>query len=63
MREGGEVVLAVEDDGVGWRGEGPARGSGLGMRIISAMAANLGSTLTFDTKGPQGTRATLRFPA
>ena len=62
-REGGEVLLAVEDDGVGWRGEGPARGSGLGMRIISAMAANLGSAVTFEAERPRGTRATLRFPA
>jgi len=61
--EGGEVVLAVEDDGVGWRGEGPARGSGLGMRIVSAMAANLGSAVTFDAERPKGTCATLRFPA
>jgi two-component sensor histidine kinase len=62
-REDGEVLLAVEDDGIGWRGEGPARGSGLGMRIISAMAANLGSAVTFDAERPRGTRATLRFAA
>jgi two-component sensor histidine kinase len=63
-REGGEVVLAVEDDGVGWRGEGPARGSGLGMRIVSAMAANLGgSAVTFDPERQWGTRASVRFPA
>ncbi len=61
-REDGEVVVAVEDDGAGWRGEGPARGSGLGMRIVSAMAANLGSAVVFDAERPKGTRAIVRFP-
>jgi two-component sensor histidine kinase len=61
-REGDEAVLSVEDDGVGWTGTGPVRGSGLGARIVAAMAANLRSTLTFDGDLAQGTRAIVRFP-
>ena len=52
--------LTVEDDGVGWQGAGPARGTGLGSRIIRAMATNLNGGLEFD-EAYSGTRATFRF--
>jgi two-component sensor histidine kinase len=54
------VVLAVEDDGIGWTGEGPAKGSGLGSKIIAAMAKSLGSVVRYE-KLPAGTHATLSF--
>ena len=54
------VSLAVEDDGVGWKGSGAAQGTGLGTRVVTAMAANLQSKLEYDT-GVEGTRASLRF--
>lgn len=60
-REGPDALsLAVEDDGVGWTGEGQPRGTGLGSRIIRAMATNLRSVLTY-VPGRRGTRATLSF--
>ena len=52
--------VSVEDDGVGWRGTGKPIGSGLGTRIINAMAASLQSKVQYD-QASQGTRATLRF--
>lgn len=52
--------LVVEDDGIGWTGEGQPRGTGLGSRIVRAMAKNLRSTLVYRPGGP-GTRATLQF--
>ncbi|MCJ2037299.1 sensor histidine kinase [Methylobacterium sp. J-068] len=60
-REGTEgLTLTVEDDGIGWTGEGQPRGTGLGSRIIRAMATNLRSALVY-AHGRAGTRATLSF--
>jgi len=54
------VSLAVEDDGVGWKGTGATQGTGLGTRVVTAMAANLQSKVEYDT-GVEGTRASLRL--
>jgi two-component sensor histidine kinase len=39
----GRVALSVEDDGVGWTGDGVPQGTGIGSRIVSAMAKQLGT--------------------
>jgi two-component sensor histidine kinase len=56
------VQLTVEDDGVGRVDGAPAKGTGLGTRIVGAMATSLGATVDFEQR-PVGTAATLRFPA
>ncbi|HEX4118559.1 MAG TPA: histidine kinase dimerization/phosphoacceptor domain -containing protein [Rhizomicrobium sp.] len=54
--EGGTLTVVVEDDGVGWSGVGEIKGSGLGSRIIRAMAQTAQAHVNYDTsKG--GTRA------
>lgn len=58
----GDVVLCVEDDGVGWTGEGETKGSGLGTKIINSMARVVGAPMEFDASH-KGTRVLLRFPA
>ena len=55
-----KVRLVVEDDGVGWTGVGTPRGTGLGSRIVDAMATNLRSTVEFDTNR-RGTSVSLEF--
>lgn len=60
--EGDRLVLRVEDDGVGWRGEDKPKGTGVGTRIIKAMAATLKASLSYD-QGERGTRVIIELPA
>ncbi|WP_020176809.1 histidine kinase dimerization/phosphoacceptor domain -containing protein [Methyloferula stellata] len=53
------VHLSVEDDGIGWKGEGPAKGTGLGSRIVSTTARSLGSSVAYEGTG--GCRVSLEF--
>jgi two-component sensor histidine kinase len=56
----GATVLVVADDGVGWSGHGPATGTGLGTKIIGAMAKSLATTIEY-AQQPRGTRAVVRI--
>lgn len=56
----GDVLLAVEDDGVG-RGDGVAKGTGLGSRIVKAMAASMRGSVQYVDRKP-GLSARLEFP-
>jgi two-component sensor histidine kinase len=62
LRKGdaGKITLTVEDDGVGWKGEGPPKGTGMGSRIIEALARGLGSAVTYADTTP-GCRVSLEF--
>ncbi len=62
FRQSGMVGLRVEDDGQGFDPEGPALGTGLGSRIISAMAATMGCTLVYDAQIGAGAKVELLFP-
>jgi two-component sensor histidine kinase len=61
-REGRNCDLVVEDDGVGFDTAGAPRSTGLGRRIVAAMAAKLGGEIAFDPV-ERGTRVRLSFPA
>jgi two-component sensor histidine kinase len=50
--------LAVEDDGIGMDTAAPARGTGVGTKLIRAMAQSLHSIVEYDV-GHGGVRATL----
>jgi two-component sensor histidine kinase len=60
-REGGKLALTVEDDGKGMPAPGAAAtGTGLGQRVLAAMARSLGSKVAFDPDH-KGARAILVF--
>lgn len=53
--------LTVEDDGRGWAPGDPVQGTGLGARVIRAMAESLGAQIAYDPNH-RGVRATLTAP-
>lgn len=57
----GTAILRVEDDGIGWDGEGEAQGTGLGTRIVKAMASSLNTSIVYGN-GVGGTRLTIGLP-
>jgi two-component sensor histidine kinase len=57
----GQVELVVEDDGVGRNDEQTAKGTGLGTRIVKAVALTMGAHIEYLTRQP-GSAARLLFP-
>ncbi len=55
------AAIRVEDEGVGWTGTGPTKGTGLGSRIIQAMTKSLHAELTY-LPVPRGTAVQIAFP-
>lgn len=53
--------VCVADDGRGFEADHPAQGTGLGSRILTAMARNLDAELIHDRSRP-GTRVVVDFP-
>ena len=60
--EADRLRLTVEDDGEGFLTGAAPKGTGLGRKVIAAMAASLNSRVEFDT-AHKGVRATLDFRA
>ena len=58
-REGGDFVLRVEDDGCGMPTDGSIKGTGLGSKLVNAMAQTLKAVIAYDGTHT-GVRATLR---
>jgi two-component sensor histidine kinase len=54
----GRFHLQVEDDGVGLPADGAVKGTGLGSKLVRAMAASLGSTVDY-ASASRGTRVVL----
>ncbi|SHF25954.1 signal transduction histidine kinase [Kaistia soli DSM 19436] len=57
----GNIAMTVEDDGVGSGEDTRAVGTGLGRRIIQALASKLEASIEHDVQH-SGTRITIRFP-
>jgi two-component sensor histidine kinase len=55
-----KAMLSVEDDGIGWAGEGTIKGTGAGGGIINDLARGLGSSIKYDS-GRKGCKARLEF--
>lgn len=63
-REGeGHFQLRVEDDGCGMSAHEAPRGTGLGNRLVTAMARSLGSEVVYDHSRQGGVKASLRAAA
>jgi len=57
---GGNAVISVEDDGVGFADSAPIGSTGLGQRIVKAMADKLGARISHDSLH-RGTRIEIAF--
>jgi two-component sensor histidine kinase len=57
----GRAELVVEDDGAGRSDDPPIKGTGLGTRIVTAMAAAMGAEIRY-VRRDRGTCAQLAFP-
>ena len=55
------ATLKVLDDGIGWNGSGTVKGTGLGSKIVRAMAKSLGTELRYDDTGGRGTQAVMEL--
>jgi two-component sensor histidine kinase len=62
LNQGGGFLLRVEDDGLGMPSDGSIKGTGLGSKLVNAMAANLRAQLDHDPTH-QGVRITVSVPA
>ena len=58
-QDGDSFLLRVEDDGCGMPADGEIKGTGLGSRLIRAMATTLRAAITYD-ESDGGVRAVLR---
>ncbi|MBB3655486.1 two-component sensor histidine kinase [Rhizobium sp. BK650] len=61
-QEGDQLRVTVEDAGKGFDPSDPVKGTGLGMKILNAMAGSLKSELAYDSEH-RGTKAILVFSA
>jgi len=59
VQAGGDFLLRVEDDGCGMPADGTPKGTGLGSRLIDAMAKTLRAALAYEDGSP-GVCATIR---
>ena len=60
--DGDKFLLRVEDDGCGMPADGSIKGTGLGSKLVHAMAATLKAVVDYDATH-EGVRATLRATA
>lgn len=60
--DNGHLRVCVEDDGVGWDGTGEAQGTGIGSKVLRAMARNLEAEISYSPLFP-GTSVCIEFPA
>jgi two-component sensor histidine kinase len=57
----GLAQVSVEDDGVGFAATAAPQGTGLGSKLVTAMAASLGGTVEYLNRNP-GTEARMVLP-
>ena len=61
QHEGDRIGVTVEDDGRGFERSEPIKGTGLGTKIMTAMASSLSSEIVYDSARGIGARATIEF--
>ena len=58
-----QVIVEVQDDGIGFEAQRPSTGNGHGLRNMSARALRAGATLAIDSAPGVGTTVVVRMPA